>query len=147
MKSILLLLLFVSAILAASAIKQKHYEEKKSAIIKMSIAGGEKIYTANCLTCHMADGGGVPGMNPSLIKGTYVLGKKDKLISIVLNGMSLQEIDGETYNNVMPSFSFLKDKEIADVLTYIRNSFGNKAPPVSGSEVKKVRAKISSGKK
>jgi len=47
----------------------------------------------------------------------------------------------------MPSFSFLKDKEIADVLTYIRNSFGNKASPVSEAEVKKVRAKISSGKK
>jgi mono/diheme cytochrome c family protein len=95
----------------------------------------------------MADGGGVSRMNPSLIKGTYVIGEKDKLISILLNGMSFQEIDGETYNNIMPSFSFLKDKEIADVLTYIRNSFGNKASPVSKDEVKKVRAKISSGKK
>ena len=55
--------------------------------------------------------------------------------------MSRQEIDGETYTNAMASFSFLNDKQIADVLTFIRNSFHNKASAVSPDEVKVVREK------
>ena len=50
------------------------------------------------------------------------------------------EIDGDTFSNVMASHDFLKDQEIADVLTYVRNSFGNKAAAVSPSEVAAVRA-------
>ncbi|MGE5860753.1 MAG: c-type cytochrome [Ignavibacteria bacterium] len=147
MKTTLLLFLFVTAILVASAIRQKNYEQKRTASIILSIADGAKIYTTNCLTCHMADGGGVPRMNPPLVKTSLVLGSKEKLIDIILNGMSRQEIDGETYSNIMPSFAFLKDNEIADVLTYVRKSFGNNAGPVSESEVKKIRAKLASGEK
>jgi mono/diheme cytochrome c family protein len=80
-------------------------------------------------------------MNPPLVKTTFVLGNKKKLISIVLNGFSENvEINGDTYTNVMASHSYLKDKEIADVLTYVRNSFGNKASAVTALEVKKIRA-------
>jgi len=109
--------------------------------LKVSIASGKLVYTRICLSCHMADGGGVQNLNPPLIKTTYVLGDKKKLISIVLNGFSEKvEINDETYSNVMASHSYLKDKEIADVLTYVRNSFGNKASAVTAIEVKKVRA-------
>lgn len=106
-----------------------------------SVASGKKVYTLYCLTCHQADGGGVQNMNPPLIKTTYVLGDKGKMIKIVLNGFSDNvEIDGNTYSNTMPSLSILKDQEIADVLTYVRNSFGNKASQITVADVKKVRA-------
>lgn len=102
---------------------------------------GKKVYDLYCLACHQADGGGVPRMNPPLTKTSYVLGDKKALINIVLKGLDEPiEINGETYTNVMAPHDFLKDQEIADVLTYVRNSFGNKASLVSAAEVKVVRA-------
>jgi len=113
-----------------------------SGSLKASVERGQKVYTAQCLTCHMADGGGVSNMNPPLIKTKWVLGDKTKLIQIVLQGLSIGvEINGDEYHNVMASHDFLTDQEIADVLTYVRNSFGNKARSVTVSEVKAVRAK------
>lgn len=106
-----------------------------------SVAAGKKVYTLYCLSCHQLDGSGVQNMNPPLIKTTYVLGDKNKIIKIVLNGFSDNvEIDGNTYSNTMPSLAVLKDQEIADVLTYVRNSFGNKASAVKAADVKKARA-------
>ncbi len=106
-----------------------------------SIARGKKVYETYCLACHQADGSGVPRLNPPLIKTSFVLGDKKMLIGIVLNGMDQEiEIDGDVYNNVMASHDFLKDQEIADVLTYVRNSFGNKASAISPAEVAAVRA-------
>src|ERR1700743_1312043 len=105
------------------------------------ITNGKAVYSKICITCHMADGLGVQNMNPPLVKTTYVLRNKAKLISIVLNGFNESvEIDGSTYSNIMPSQDFLKDQEIADVLTYVRNSFGNKASAVTLADVKKARA-------
>lgn len=102
---------------------------------------GKKVYETYCLPCHMEDGGGVPRMNPPLAKTSYVLGDKKALINIVLKGMDQPiEIDGETYTNVMAPHDYLKDQEIADVLTYVRNSFGNKASLVTVAEVKATRA-------
>ena len=98
-------------------------------------------YETYCLSCHQPDGAGVPRMNPPLIKTPYVLGDKKKLIGIVLNGLNAGvEIDGETYSNPMPAQDFLKDQDIADLLTYVRNSFGNKASMVTVTDVKGVRA-------
>lgn len=103
---------------------------------------GEMIYKKYCISCHQADGGGVPNMAPPLQQTSYVLGEKEPLIKIVLNGLKNVEINEETYNNPMPGLgSVLKDKQIADVLTYVRNSFGNKASAVTASEVKEMRVK------
>ncbi|MEI6263581.1 MAG: cytochrome c [Sphingobacteriia bacterium] len=108
-----------------------------------SKSNGKEVYNRYCLTCHQADGGGVPRMNPPLIKTEYVNGNKQRLIGIVLNGMNVPlEINGDTYENPMASHAFLKDQQIADVLTYIRSSFGNKSSAVTVAEVKAVRAKI-----
>ena len=102
---------------------------------------GKKVYNQNCLSCHMADGSGVPGLNPPLIKTQWVLGDKKKLINIVLKGFNDPiTIDGEDYANPMPAQAYLTDQQIADVLTYVRNSFGNKATPVTAAEVKVQRA-------
>jgi mono/diheme cytochrome c family protein len=102
---------------------------------------GETTYTQTCLPCHQADGSGVSGLNPPLKNSAYVTGEPTKLIGIVINGLSTGvEINGDAYTNPMPPFgSSLHDNEIADVLTYIRNSFGNKAEKISADQVKAER--------
>lgn len=105
---------------------------------------GKLVYMQHCLTCHQVDGGGVPHLNAPLDGASLVVGKdKAKIISIVLKGMTDRvEIDGEFYSNNMASHKELTDQQIADVLTYIRNNWSNKASSVTPSEVKAVRAKI-----
>jgi mono/diheme cytochrome c family protein len=83
----------------------------------------------------------VQSLNPTLIKTSYVLGKKTRLINVLVKGLNQVAIDGEKYSNAMPSHRFLTNKQIADVLTYVRNSFGNKASAVTIGEVKTVRSK------
>jgi len=107
---------------------------------KESMERGKKVYDLYCLSCHMPDGTGVPRLNPPLAKASWVLGDKKRIINVVLKGLDEQvEIDGEYYTNVMAPHDFLSNQEVADVLTYIRNSFGNKASPVSAAEVKSIR--------
>ncbi|TDX00941.1 c-type cytochrome [Dinghuibacter silviterrae] len=104
------------------------------------LARGKKIYQVQCLTCHQVDGTGVMNMNPPLVKTTYVLGDKSALVKIVLEGMKTPlTIDDYEYHNVMPPHTTMNDQEIADVLTFVRHSFGNKAAAVTAADVKAVR--------
>jgi mono/diheme cytochrome c family protein len=102
---------------------------------------GKIIYEQTCLPCHQADAGGVPGMNPPLRKSPYVQGAPARLIGIILQGLNDGvEIDGENYSNPMPPFgAVLKDNDIADVLSYLRSHFGNKAAPISNLQVSRIR--------
>ena len=134
---ILILILSVAGV-NAQAIHHKRSTHKS---LTASIADGQKVYVQNCLTCHQAGGGGVPAMNPPLINTTYVLGDKTKLIQIVLNGFNEDVlINGKSFSNSMTPHASLTNQEIADVLTYVRNSFGNKASQVTALTVKNVRA-------
>jgi len=140
-KSITILLFLVITCNSLKA-QVKHSSKSSKSHLALSIANGKIVYTQNCASCHQVDGHGVQNMNPPLIQTSYVLGDKTKLIKIILNGFNEDvEINGNTYSNTMASHDFLKDKEIADVLTYIRHSFGNKASAVSVVMVKSVRAK------
>jgi len=104
---------------------------------------GKKVYFQHCVACHQPDGGGVPGLNPPLEKTAWVTGSKTKLITIVLKGLNThEEIDGETYSNTMAPLNYLTDQQISDVLTFVRNSFGNKATAVTPGDVKYVRARV-----
>lgn len=108
---------------------------------KPSAGNGKKLYEQYCLTCHQADGSGVPKMNPPLIKTSYVTGDKKKLIQWILTGsVENVPIDGKYYSNNMPPQNYLKDEEIADILTYVRSSFGNKASVITAIDVKNIRA-------
>lgn len=101
---------------------------------------GKKVYKSVCLACHQADGSGVPGMHPPIIESKFVNGDPDKLIGIVLEGMSGKiEVDGEIYNSIMPPHAHLSNKEIADVLTYVRSNFGNNSAEISVEQVQKYR--------
>jgi mono/diheme cytochrome c family protein len=111
--------------------------------LKASMERGKKVYETYCLACHQPDGTGVPNLNPPLVKTKWVLGDKKQLAKIILKGLKGGEIEieGDQFHNPMPpQESVLSDKEIADVLTYVRNSFGNKASLVTAAEVKAVRA-------
>ncbi|RFM28984.1 c-type cytochrome [Deminuibacter soli] len=109
---------------------------------KASAERGKKIYEQYCLACHQVDGTGVPHLNPPLTQTSYVLGDKTALVQVVLKGMqSSVPIDDEYYSNNMAPHNFLKDQEIADVLTFVRSNFGNKASAVTAAEVKAIRAK------
>lgn len=102
---------------------------------------GKKVYRQVCLTCHQANGGGVPGLNPPLIKTDYVLGDKNNLLEIIIKGSEAQlERNKSDYANVMQGYGMLGDEEIANVASYIRNSFGNKAEPITASEVAAFRS-------
>ncbi|ULQ57218.1 cytochrome c [Flavihumibacter rivuli] len=111
--------------------------------LKASITRGKEVYTTYCLACHQADGTGVPNLNPPLAKTSWVNGDKKRLINVLLKGLDEEiEINGEVYSNPMPSHAHLKDQEVADVLTYVRNSFGNKASLITPAEVAAVRKTI-----
>jgi mono/diheme cytochrome c family protein len=118
-------------------------QTKQGGGLKAAMERGKKVYETYCLACHQPDGTGVPNLNPPLVKTKWVLGDKKQLAKIVLKGLKGGEIDidGDQFHNPMPpQESVLTDQEIADVLTYVRNSFGNKASLVTVAEIKTVRA-------
>ncbi len=100
-----------------------------------------------CFTCHQPNGQGLAGQFPPLAGSDWVLGDKERLIKISIHGLMGEiEVNGVKYNNVMappgiPPGS-LTDQQIADVLTYVRNDWGNSASAVTPLEVAGVRSKI-----
>ena len=127
----------VAILVAASSFTLKQPPD-----LKASVSRGLKVYKATCIACHQADGLGVQRMNPPLVKTKWVLGDKKALAKIVINGLKGGEIeiDGDDFHNPMPPMGAqLNDQEIADVLTYVRNSFSNKASAVTVADVKAAR--------
>lgn len=117
-------------------------QAKQDNSLAASVARGQKLYVVQCLTCHQVDGTGVMNMNPPLVKTTYVLGDKTALIRIVMEGMKTPlTIDDNEYHNVMPPHTTMSDQDIADVLNYVRHSFGNNAAAITATDVKAVRTK------
>jgi mono/diheme cytochrome c family protein len=98
----------------------------------------------HCGTCHQKDGNGLPAAQfPPLAGSEWVLGDEERLIKLTLHGLiGPIEVKGVKYPGVVPMtpFKMLSDDEIADVLTFVRNAFGNKAAPVTRDAVSKVRA-------
>ena len=97
-----------------------------------------------CSTCHQSDGKGIKsGGYPPLAETKWVLGDPERLIKITLNGvMGRMEVSGKIYKGKVPMMAFgslLDDREIAGVLTYIRNSFGNRSTVILPDQVKQVR--------
>lgn len=138
---------FALLLLPVVAVAQTKKVQKKPVIatgnsLQQSVDRGKAVYATFCLACHQVDGSGVGNLNPPLIQNNWVLGPKNVLIEQVLNGSKGKvEIDGETFHNAMPPLPNLTDQQIADVITYVRNSFGNKASRVTPVEVKQVRTK------
>jgi nitrite reductase (NO-forming) len=101
---------------------------------------GKTVFNQSCAACHQPDGKGVPGAFPPLAGSDFLLSNKDRAIGVVLNGLSGPiEVSGQKFDSVMPALG-LSDEDVANVTTFIMNSFGNKGPVVTPEEVKKVRA-------
>ena len=102
---------------------------------------GAVTYMTYCSACHQKDGKGDDNRFPPLDHSEWVIGDKERLIDLTLNGMEGPiKVKGESYAGLMPQHSFLSDEQVAAVLTYIRSSFGNDASAVEPAEVSKVRA-------
>ncbi len=109
---------------------------------KIETVAGEKAYTVYCGACHQKDGMGASGRFPTLASD-WVSGDKVRLINAVLLGVDGDiMVNNEIFNGTMPRHDFLKDEDIANILTYIRKSFGNQADGVKPEEVAIERAKI-----
>ncbi len=144
---------------ALAHLQGKSVKEKKEAMVQTDLKGtdrelfvkGKAIYAREgfCITCHQPDGGGLSASGFPPLNGTkWVTGNEDRIIKLVLKGLHGPiEVSGRQYGGQVPMTPFggmLKDDEVAAVITYVRNSFGNKASIISPAKVKQVRAAIKS---
>lgn len=134
--------------MAAIIAERRKLEElrRQNKVLAESVVRGKNIYTTLCITCHGADGKGIASpdekdlmLAPPFARSPRVLGHKDRVVRIVLNGL-LGPVDGKTYaGGLMLPMRANDDRWIADVVTYIRNDFGNSAGLVEASDVKRIR--------
>jgi len=118
------------------------------------VVAGKKLYlTAGaCVTCHQPSGQGAPPAFPPLVKTDWVTGSDERLIRILLHGLSGEiTVNGQKYNGAMPAFGLgsgynYSDDKIAAVLTYIRQEWGNTGGPITPERVAEIRTKGAAGR-
>src|SRR5215471_2894781 len=105
------------------------------------IKAGQQLFTGTCSVCHQANGEGLAGVFPPLAKSDLIAADPKKPVHIVVHGLSGKvTVNGTEYNSVMPPMSQLNDDEVANIVTYVLNSWGNPGGRVEADEVKKTRA-------
>ena len=107
-------------------------------------ARGKEVYVATCFQCHQGTGLGNPGQFPPLAGSEWVTATDpNRIIRVVLDGFAGPvTVMGQPFNGIMvPWRPVLKDDDIAAVLTYVRQEWGNKASPVTQEQVKALREK------
>jgi len=130
-KTLLLTGIFIPMILLAFKFQDKNLQE--------SMKRGKEVYMIHCQNCHMENGQGMEGVNPPLAKTAYLKDAK-KNIGYILNGQTGEiTVNGKKYNAIMNPLNYLDDIQIANVLNYVRNSWGNKYPIVTPAQVKAER--------
>jgi mono/diheme cytochrome c family protein len=130
---------------AANAAPVEIVETDANAPIDPAVMDLGKAQYALCMACHGADGGGVPGLAPPLANSEWVTGPIENPIRIVLRGLEGPiSVNGVDYNLplAMAALPHLTDEQLAAVLTYTRNSFGNKASAVTPDQVKAFRGEV-----
>lgn len=136
----------VAALKAQVAEEIKGNPKIASLTKEIQIEKGKGVYLQTCFVCHQVNGEGVPAQIPPLAKSDYFAKMTtEEAIQIVLAGRTGEVVvNGKKYNGTMTPLNYLNDEQIANVLTYVRNSFGNEGPAVSPDEVRKVRATVAS---
>lgn len=107
-----------------------------------SVTRGKELYVTYCQNCHMEDGKGVAGAFPPLAKADFLKKQPvNSIITILLKGQSGEiTVNGAKYNTPMMGLDYLTDEQVADILNYTYNSWGNKsAKAVTPAQVKKAR--------
>ncbi len=100
---------------------------------------GKTVYTQNCLACHQATGAGIPNAFPPLAKSDYLNADVHRAISAVKYGLTGEiKVNGDVYNSAMPKQN-ISDEDIASVLTYVYNNWGNNKTEVTPKMVKEVK--------
>jgi nitrite reductase (NO-forming) len=111
--------------------------------LKTQIASGELLFKGTCSVCHQPTGQGIPSVFPPLAKSDFLMADKHRSMEIVLKGLTGPvTVNGKAFNSVMPPMSQLRDDEIANILTYVRNSWGNQGEAVTAKEITEMRSKI-----
>ncbi len=120
-------------------------EPKIAAVAKkISIEKGKRVFAQNCFACHQSEGQGMPGVFPPLAKSDYLMANKDRAIAGIIKGqIGEMVVNGQKFNSAMPAL-VLNDEQIANVLTYVLNSWGNNGEVVTVDDVKRVRAETAS---
>jgi len=112
-----------------------------SATKEQRISAGGVLYNGTCSVCHQQDGEGLAGVFPPLANSDYLMADTRRAIEVVLNGLTGPvTVNGSDFNSVMPPMSQLNDDEIANILTFALNSWGNEDGEISSDDVAAVRA-------
>ncbi|MGI9245239.1 MAG: c-type cytochrome, partial [Steroidobacteraceae bacterium] len=102
---------------------------------------GAEVFNTACLACHQATGQGLPGAFPPLAKSDFLLSNPERAVGVVVRGLTGEVVvNGQKYNSVMPAMTQLTDQQVADVLTYVLNSWGNKGGSIAVERVSAERA-------
>jgi nitrite reductase (NO-forming) len=105
------------------------------------IKAGQQLFTGTCSVCHQANGAGLAGVFPPLAKSDLIAADPKRPIQILLHGLTGKvTVNGQEYNSVMPPMSQLNDDEMANIITYVLNSWDNPGGRVTADEVAKARA-------
>ena len=149
MKTSTLLALFLclglttSNIAAITKDKLLHATDLASAnapTLEERISNGEKLYKSNCAACHQITGKGVTGAFPPLAESDYIAIDPMNAVLAVINGLTgLVTVNGQDYTSVMPNLSYMSDSDVADVVTFVINSFGNKGGDINAAQVAAAR--------
>lgn len=131
---------FIRSIFLFSICAEAFWPARAAAPDAAQIERGRGFYAANCLICHQASGQGTPGTFPPLAKSDFLFADSDRAIRAVVSGLRGPiVVNGKKFDNAMPP-ALLDDQGVADVLTYVRNSFGNSGAGVEAKHVAAVRA-------
>jgi putative membrane-bound dehydrogenase-like protein len=141
---------FAAGQLQLASAAQGDYLRKLITTAPKTASPGEQLYEMACLPCHQPEGKGLPGVYPPLAGSDWVRGDKARIIKVVLHGLTGPvTVAGQNFGHLpgsvpMPALGGLTDEQIADVLTFVRTSYGQQSPPVTAAEVKAVRAETAS---
>ena len=108
---------------------------------EIQIEKGKAVYMQTCFVCHQPEGQGVAGQIPPLAKSDFLagLGKEDYIRGVLLGRTGAVVVNGKTYNGTMIPLNYLNDDQVANVLTYVRNSWGNSGDAIAAEEVARIR--------
>ncbi|MDP2341852.1 MAG: copper-containing nitrite reductase [Deltaproteobacteria bacterium] len=108
---------------------------------EQQVAAGKVLFAGTCSACHQGEGQGLASVFPPLAKSDYLNADQSRAIDVVLNGLSGKlTVNGAAYDSVMPPMSQLNDDEVANILTFVLNSWDNKGGQVTSAKVKERRA-------
>ncbi len=109
--------------------------------VEQQIEAGRVLFAGTCSACHQANGGGLEGVFPPLAKSDWIAKDRKRVPTVILQGLSGKvTVNGHDYNSVMPPMSQLTDDEVANISTFVLNSWGNGGGRVTKAEASAIRA-------